>query len=337
MRTLKPQRLPASAYSDMERQLKAAFYEMLFRPVVELLAPRSAQVKKVARDMKNSSELANAKYDPIVSGINSGAIQYVDGVFSGNFSSATSKALRSYGAKWNKSTGTFAVVKEDLPQEVLDAAGKYAVAARDLHVALLARLADIQRGLEGQVNKKLVDATLVISKAERSFNSAYGEAIGKVELSEGAREALDREYADNMKLWIKKFSEDTIKELRGDVQENARQGYRFDHLVERIQNRYDVSQTKAEFLARQETSLFVSKHREQRFSEVGITHYVWQTAGDAEVREGHSELNGRTFSFKDKAPARYMSVDQPCNPGEDYNCRCVAAPIVTEELEEALA
>ena len=165
------------------------------------------------------------------------------------------------------------------------------------------------------------------------------------QLSDRAKAELAETYTDNMKLWIKDFSTTMIKELRAAVQENANSGYRFDNLVERIQDRYDVAKSKAEFLGRQETSLYVSKHKEQRFTDSGITEYIWRTSGDAEVRTiphgGHKALNGRRFTFKDKAPAEFMSTGTPCNAGEDYNCRCVCDPILPAdmgaELDEALA
>ncbi len=271
---------------------------------------------------------------PVVAGIRSGKIQYVDSTFSGDFSATISKALRSYGAKFNKQQGTFTIMEHDLPMDVLAAANEYADAAKNLHVALGLRLDEIQRGLEGSVKGKKVDATATILKMEKGFNKAYGEAIGKEELSDRAKRNLDADYANNMALWIKKWSSDTIKELRGAVEENAAAGYRFDHLVDRIQGRYDVSKTKAAFLARQETALLVSKHREQRFGEVGITSYIWRTAGDAEVREAHKHLNGREFEFANP-PIVDAATGRRANPGEDYNCRCEAEAVLPGVLTSA--
>ena len=69
-----------------------------------------------------------------------------------------------------------------------------------------------------------------------------------------------------------------IGEIRAMVATNAKAGYRFDSLVDRIQNRYSVTKNKAEFLAQNETSIYTSKVREQRFGDVGVTEYIWQSS-----------------------------------------------------------
>lgn len=43
--------------------------------------------------------------------------------------------------------------------------------------------------------------------------------------------------------------------------------------------------------------------------------YIWRTVGDTKVRKNHAELNGTLRDF----------TDSP-DPGEDFNCRCWAAP-----------
>lgn len=46
-------------------------------------------------------------------------------------------------------------------------------------------------------------------------------------------------------------------------------------------------------------------------------YYIWRTRGDDKVRTAHAENNGRIFAW-DNPPTG--------NPGEDYNCRCLAEP-----------
>lgn len=320
MKVLKPQRLRPSDYSDMRKQLEVLFYELVFKPVVDLLAPHNAQVRAAAK------ELRNAIVAPVVAAVRSGRIQYVGSTFSGNFNAEISKALKSYGATYNKRQGTFTIMEQDLPLEVLTAVNEYADESEKLHDALSDKLDEIQRGLEKAIKDSPVDASELVVKMEGGFNSAYGEAIGKEELSDRAKKKLTEDYSDNMELWIKKWSEESIRELRTIVEENAAAGYRFDVLVDKIQNRYDVSRTKAEFLARQETSLFISKHRQQKFEDAGVTSYIWQTAGDARVREDHAKLDGREFEYANP-PIIDESTGMKGNPGEGFNCLPGDSPI----------
>lgn len=328
VKLLRPQPLKESDYDDMRKQLELIFYKLIFKPIVDLLSPYNAQVKKAAK------ELRNAIIAPVVSGIKAGRIQYVKNTFSGDFNAEISKALKSYGANYNKRLGTYTILPQDLPVDVLAAVNEYAEAAKALHDELDKQLGEIQIGLEGKIKANPVDAKKTIGKLDKKFKEAYEEAIGAEELSDRAVDQISKDYTNNMELWIQKWSEETIKELRGAVQENASEGYRFDHLIDRIQNRYDVSKTKATFLARQETSLFVSKHRQGRFEDAGITSYIWQTAGDTNVREDHKHLNGREFKFSEP-PIIDKASGMRGNPGEGYNCRCVADPVLPGVLANA--
>ena len=111
-------------------------------------------------------------------------------------------------------------------------------------------------------------------------------------------------------------------------------------IFKRIQARSSVSRNKAKFLARQETGMFMSKYRAERFVEAGVQKYKWSTSHDARVRPGkgltaaerahagnHRILDKQTFDYRTKAPAMYMSSGKACNPGEDFNCRCVDIPL----------
>lgn len=332
-RTLKAHPIVESDYADIEAQLNTLLYDLIFKPIVDLLAPRNAQVKTAAREFRNSV-LQNAKFDPIVAGVNSGKIQYVGGVFTGDFNATISRALRAYGAKWNRQTKTFTIPVSQLPAEVTDAVKGYAEAARKLHEALDDRLREMEMTMTYQIQQNPLKCAKTISKMDRKFHSQYGDALGVEELSTEAKEKLARGYADNLKPYIKKFSSEQIADLRTLVKANAETGYRFDSLVKRIQSRYDVSKTKASFLARQETGLFTTAVRRQRFGDVGITQYIWRTAGDSEVRPDHKKLNGQTFEYS-KPPIVDLATGRRDNPGQDFQCRCADEPVLPRVLVEA--
>lgn len=343
MKVLKGQKMTDAEFESIERQLNELFYRVIFKPMVNLLAPHNAQVRAAKSELRNSKELRNAKFDLIVSAINSGRVQYdMKDTFSGEFSAAISKALRSYGAKFDKRTSTFVVLPQNLPVEVLKAAKDYAATAKKLHDELDRTLDSIQRAMEG---KKLIDQEMgnegmykatkaMIAKQDKKFNQQYGDALGTTEMSHGSQVALAKTYQASLTPYVQKFSNDMVIELRQIVSDNARTGYRFDSLIDRLQNRFNVTRSKAAFLARQETSLFVSKAREARFGDVGITSYVWQTAGDAEVRPDHKKLDGMTFEYA-RPPVVDAATGSRGNPGEDFNCRCVSAPVLPGVLTNA--
>ena len=328
MKTL-PARKPMTEqdYADMERQVLSLFRDILFQPIIDLLAPKNAQVRAAKRELKNSI-LRNAKNSAIINGIRAGKIQYEDSTFSGDFNSSISRELRALGAKYNKRDKTFVLLHEQMPTDVLEAVVEYSNVAQKLHDQLDSVLESIQKNMDQLVSKKFPDAYVTISKMSKKFRDQYGDALGVSELSEGGKMHLAQDYEKSMTPAIKDFTNKMVAELRESVAENARTGYRFDKLVSRIQNRYEVTKSKAEFIAQQETALYSAKVSEARFGEVGITEYIWRTAGDSTVRESHRDLNGKVFNFKQKAPAKFMSCGEPCNPGEDFRCRCIAEPII---------
>ena len=143
------------------------------------------------------------------------------------------------------------------------------------------------------------------------------------------QDELKKEYTENMNLYIKKWHEEQIVRLREQVQENATLGFRASRLQDAIKAEYGVSANKARFLARQETSLLVSKYREETYKEAGVDQYQWSTSHDSRVRDTHKDLNGKFFRW-DSPPIVDIHKGRRAHPGEDFGCRCVAIPIIRE-------
>lgn len=60
--------------------------------------------------------------------------------------------------------------------------------------------------------------------------------------------------------------------------------------------------------------------------EGGFQYYVWTTKKDSKVRPDHARLEGRICNWNDP-PVVDLRSGRRRHPGEDYNCRCVAAPL----------
>jgi SPP1 gp7 family putative phage head morphogenesis protein len=154
------------------------------------------------------------------------------------------------------------------------------------------------------------------------------KAVGvQYSLTHGQKEALKKDYTQNIKLYIKDFAQEHIEKLRGEVEQNAMSGYRAKELEERLRVKYGASRSKAKFLAKQETSLFMSKSRRERFLDAGVEFYRWDSLGDRRVRPDHRKLNGRIFQFGDP-PVSDSSTGKRAEPGEDFGCRCRAVALV---------
>jgi SPP1 gp7 family putative phage head morphogenesis protein len=102
-------------------------------------------------------------------------------------------------------------------------------------------------------------------------------------------------------------------------------------IKEFIQGKLKISDRRCKFIARQETALLTTKFKAEQYKEFGIDKYEWRTVGQYSgphpVRDSHQHLEGKICNWNKREkvndnPERYA------HPGEDFNCRCQAVPIV---------
>jgi SPP1 gp7 family putative phage head morphogenesis protein len=107
-------------------------------------------------------------------------------------------------------------------------------------------------------------------------------------------------------------------------------GLRVEELRDNIVEQFGVSESYGALLARDQTLKLNGQISEQRQTEVGIVRYRWSTSKDSRVREEHRELDGTEQRW---AEAPVTSKDGRRNhPGRDFQCRCVAVPIIDDVL-----
>jgi SPP1 gp7 family putative phage head morphogenesis protein len=87
---------------------------------------------------------------------------------------------------------------------------------------------------------------------------------------------------------------------------------------------------RATLIARTETARTASVLVQARAEHIGVTHYQWQAVMDARTRESHARLDGRVFAWDD--PPLSDPPDHHSHPGQIWNCRCVAMPILPSDI-----
>jgi uncharacterized protein with gpF-like domain len=140
------------------------------------------------------------------------------------------------------------------------------------------------------------------------------------------------------------------------IEKSALEGYNRTKMIEAIETEYEVSKSKATFLARQETSLFMSDLRDNRYQDAGIDIYQWLTSADRRVvgtpggaypegTAGHGDhfiLNHKYCKFSDDSVYADTLEDVKNNkwktraslgapetrPGIQFQCRCIAKPVI---------
>lgn len=100
-----------------------------------------------------------------------------------------------------------------------------------------------------------------------------------------------------------------------------RSGQRHEQIRDKILERFEVSESRAALIARDQVSKINGELTQRRQTALGVTEYVWRTSGDERVRESHREKNGKTFKWSEP-PA------DTGHPGDDFQCRCTAEPVL---------
>ncbi len=112
-------------------------------------------------------------------------------------------------------------------------------------------------------------------------------------------------------------------------------GNRYDSLIKVIERQYGVMTSKARFIARQETNLFLAAFKKARYTSAGSQTYIWgcvkmphDTSPDhhtlGNVRYYHGILEGSIQRWDNPPPTDAKGNRN--NPLEDFGCRCFAIP-----------
>lgn len=292
------------------------FYDRIFKPLFEIL------------DISKSKQ--NASTTLLIESLRDGRLQYVNGIFLGDLNATLSKQLREIGAVFNKTRRGYVLPRSKLPQDI-----KLAIqAGNEFAKDKFNKVDDFLREIQTKkIEIKDIEPLFgeVIGKLDKQFHTTTKKVTAQdieIPIEPHLKEELKAGYTENLDKYIKKWNDEQILRLREVVSDNVSQGYRAENLVDGIIAERGVSKRKAEFLARQETSLMVSKYRQIRYEDVGIRRYVWSSSHDSRVRPLHRELNGHIFSF-DNPPIADARTGERANPGEAYGCRCVAIPILS--------
>lgn len=311
MKHLRPFTLREVYYDDIEREIKRIFDKTIFDPLRVALAELGFEVQN-ARPIGLEAALAR------------GEVWYFDGRIYGRFNASISKELQGMGATFDKRTKSWKLDRALPP--------RYQLLVADLDIkhqrAMNAVISVLDKIDVKSVQSYREELQEYYGSSAWRMNEDFLDAAKSVtvvpEFTKEQRKIIAQDYSQNLELYIQDWCEESILDLRKDVYTNTLDGHRSGNLVKMIEKQYDVSREKAKFLARQETSLLMSKMRETRYAEIGIETYTWRGSMDEREREDHKLLEGKVFSFKNP-PITNRKTGARNNPGEDFGpCRCLA-------------
>lgn len=129
--------------------------------------------------------------------------------------------------------------------------------------------------------------------------------------------SIDEFTRENVAL-IKSIPTRFFDELETHIKRELADGARWEELIGVVEERYSVSQSRAELIARDQAGKFFGDLNRVRQTDLGIERFVWRTVRDNRVREEHEDRDGEVYEW-----ARPPDGE---TPGEPVNCRCYAEP-----------
>lgn len=302
------------AYFDpIEAEINRIFYEVIYKPLTRALGIKL--------------EMRNARKDALVTAIENGTIYYENGRFFGKFNAATSRRLQNIGAKYNSLSNSWSLAPDKLPPDIRMAQAAAAMSYQSLQQLALFAIDDMDIDAVDEISDVPGLYVDTIEEMDVDFSQSVKNITIPPKLTEERIGMLAAEWGQNLDLYIKKWMEENILKLRQEIQANAFAGRRAEDMEKYIQHNYGVSRRKAKFLARQETSLLMSKFNESRYRDIGSVSYQWWTADDERVRHDHAVLNG-SIQLWVSPPITNRSTGARNHPGEDFGCRCIPLAII---------
>lgn len=191
-------------------------------------------------------------------------------------------------------------------------------------------MARAARDLAGSkaLQEALARAAKSVDNHSRAIWNAQAEALGLDvtgdDLFLSARMAGFRK--ENLGL-IRSLCAEHVRRVGKVLRENA--GARVETIARELQESVGVSRSKAQLLARDQVLKANGQLTRDRHEAAGITEYVWSASRDVRVRRRHKELDGTRHAYDDP-PVVDERTGARAHPGQWFQCRCVAIPVLPD-------
>lgn len=180
-------------------------------------------------------------------------------------------------------------------------------------------------------------ATQVMQNGYRTWREAAAAGSKGTEIYYALTKELNksntfREIIDRNAELIKSVPADATQTLSRAMAEGYEAGVRPEDLKADILNRFsDLTEAKAQLIARTETSKAATALTRVRAQRIGAEWYVWRTSDDARVRSSHAHMDGVLVNWNDPpSPEKLIGMKDygSYHAGEFPNCRCYAEPLL---------
>lgn len=177
----------------------------------------------------------------------------------------------------------------------------------------------------------------VSSVVDANVISAFAEAVSvDVFLNDSALlDTVKAEWKAQQSRLVDSIVNTYIEKLQIIVSNAVQRGTAMSEVKEEIKVLLNTTDKRAKFIARNEVGNLNGIITMRRQVDCGIGVYQWSSSHDERVRPSHAEMDGKYFYWNSDKVGEINGIkvypSPEYHPCMDYNCRCVALPVIDLE------
>ena len=175
------------------------------------------------------------------------------------------------------------------------------------------------------------------SVVDANVISAFAEAVSvDVFLNDSALlDTVKAEWKAQQSRLVDSIVNTYIEKLQIIVSNAVQRGTAMSEVKEEIKVLLNTTDKRAKFIARNEVGNLNGIITMRRQVDCGISVYQWSSSHDERVRPSHAEMDGKYFYWNSDKVGEINGIkvypSPKYHPCMDYNCRCVALPVIDLE------
>jgi SPP1 gp7 family putative phage head morphogenesis protein len=168
-----------------------------------------------------------------------------------------------------------------------------------------------------QLALQYANRTQAFQRAQLAKQTMAALGIDLFKAEPWLQDAMGQFASANVSL-IRSIPQQFFQQIEQRLVQGVRSGQTVNELADEVQDRYGVSESRAQLIARDQIGKLYGNVQEARQRDLGIKAYYWRTAQDERVREEHAAREGELF--------QWTAPPDDGHPGEPIQCRCWAEP-----------
>ena len=200
-----------------------------------------------------------------------------------------------------------------------------------------------------EIAKKITTMTLAENAkdwrdaARKASNNPkmYDLLMKELEENKEIKEEYDRILAENAKI-IKTLPEEIAKEVIEHISAKSFESSRPETIAKEIRSYFpEHTRAKENLIARTEAAKCKAALTEARSKSIGVYWYVWHSTGDQRTRPAHALMNNVICCYNHQPSPEALAKAKGIyngktygeyGPGNIFNCRCFAEPVIELDL-----